>query len=95
MRCAAFKLPYGDQGLLIPKLFYTGIGGYNPQPLMEDVDLVRRLGRRHVVMLQARAVTSAQRFRRDGYLLRSTRNLGCLALYFLRVRPAVINRLYG
>ncbi len=95
LRSSLFKLPYGDQGLLIPKLLYTEIGGYNPQPLMEDVDLVRRLKRRRVVMLRARAVTSAQRFRREGYLLRSARNLGCLALYLLRVRPAFINRLYG
>ena len=36
-------------------------------------------------MLRARAVTSAQRFRRDGYLRRSARNLACLALYFLGV----------
>jgi rSAM/selenodomain-associated transferase 2 len=95
LRCSLLKLPYGDQGLLIPKLLYTEIGGYNPQPLMEDIDLVRRLKRRRIEMLRARAVTSAQRFRREGYLLRSVRNLGCLTLYLLRVRPATINRLYG
>ncbi len=44
MRCALLRLPYGDQGLLIPKLLYAEIGGYNPHPLMEDVDIVRRLG---------------------------------------------------
>jgi rSAM/selenodomain-associated transferase 2 len=95
LRCSLLKLPYGDQGLLIPKLLYTQTGGHNPHPLMEDVDLMRRLRRPQIAMLQARAVTSAQRFRRDGYLLRSARNLSCLALYFLRVRPTVINRLYG
>ena len=95
LRCALLRLPYGDQGLLMPKLLYTEIGGYNPQPLMEDVDLVRRLKRRRIVMLQARAVTGAQRFRHEGYLRRSARNLACLTLYFLRVRTTVINRLYG
>jgi rSAM/selenodomain-associated transferase 2 len=95
LRCALFKLPYGDQGLLVSKQLYSATGGHNPHPLMEDVDLMRRLERRQIVMLQARAVTSAQRFKRDGYLLRSARNLGCLVLHFLRVRPAVINRLYG
>ena len=52
--CAArmLRLPYGDQGLLIPKRLYDEIGGYRPLPLMEDVDLVRRLGRRRVVMLR-------------------------------------------
>ena len=95
LRCSLLKLPYGDQGLLIPKLLYDETGGHNPHPLMEDVDLLRRLKRAQIVMLQARALTSASRFKRDGYLRRSARNLGCLTLYLLRVRPAVINRLYG
>jgi rSAM/selenodomain-associated transferase 2 len=95
LRCALLRLPYGDQGLLMPQLLYTEIGGYNPLPLMEDVDLVRRLKRRRIVMLQARAVTGAQRFRHVGYLRRSARNLACLTLYFLRVRTTVIDRLYG
>jgi rSAM/selenodomain-associated transferase 2 len=94
-RCAALRLPYGDQGLLIPRRLYDEIGGYRPLPLMEDVDLVRRLGRRRIVMLDALAVTSAERFRRDGYVRRSARNLACLALYTLRVPPHVISRIYG
>lgn len=94
-RCAALRLPYGDQGLLIPKRLYEEIGGYRPLPLMEDVDLVRRLGRRRLVMLGARAVTSAERFRREGYMRRSGRNLACLALYTLRVPTGVISRIYG
>ena len=95
LRCAALRLPYGDQGLLIPKRLYDEVGGYRPLPLMEDVDLVRRLGRRRTVMLRSRAVTSAERFRRDGYVRRSTRNLLCLALYTLRVPAHVISRIYG
>jgi rSAM/selenodomain-associated transferase 2 len=94
-RCAALRLPYGDQGLLIPKRLYEEIGGYRPLPLMEDVDLVRRLGRRRLVMLGSRALTSAERFRRDGYVRRSGRNLACLALYTLRVPTGVISRIYG
>ena len=30
LRCAALRLPYGDQGLLIPKRLYDEIGGYRP-----------------------------------------------------------------
>lgn len=95
LRCALFRLPYGDQGLLMPKLLYAEIGGHSPMPLMEDVDIVRRLKRRRVVMLRARAITGAQRFRRDGYLRRSARNLTCLGLYFLRVPTRVLSRMYG
>ena len=62
---------------------------------MEDVDLVRRLKRRQRVVLKSRAVTSAQRYLREGYVSRSVRNLGLMLLYFLRVPPHVLARLYG
>ena len=95
LRCAALRLPYGDQGLLISRRLYDEVGGYRPLGLMEDVDLVRRLGRRRTVMLRSYATTSADRFRRQGYLRRSARNLLCLTLYSLRVPTHVIGRLYG
>ncbi len=94
-RCALLRLPYGDQGLLMPKQLYAEVGGYPAYALMEDVGLVLRLGRRRVGMLRARAVTSAARYRRDGYILRSLRNLACLTLFFLRAPQSVIARVYG
>lgn len=94
-RCRRLGLPYGDQGLLLSRALYDAVGGFRPLPLMEDVDLGRRLGRRRLVALDGEAVTSAARYRRDGYLARSGRNLACLALYFLGVPPARLRRLYG
>lgn len=94
-RCRRLGLPYGDQGLLIARAFYTALGGFRPLPLMEDVDLVRRIGRRRLVLLPVAARSSAVRYRRDGYLARSARNLFCLGLYFLGVPPRLIARLYG
>ena len=88
-------LPYGDQGLLIARRLYDAVGGFAPLPLMEDVDLVRRLGRRRLARIGARCVASAGRYRRDGYLCRSLRNLMCLSLYLAGVSPARIVRLYG
>jgi len=93
-RTRALGLPYGDQGLLISRAFYHEIGGFSPLPLMEDVDMVRRIGRRRLTVLDAAAVTSAARFRRSGYLRRSLRNLFCLGLYFLGVPPWRIERIY-
>jgi rSAM/selenodomain-associated transferase 2 len=93
-RCALWRLPYGDQGLLLPRRLYSLVGGYKPMPLMEDVDLVRRLGRRRVVVLRSRAVTSAIRYREEGYLPRVLRNLSCLTLYYLRVPPGRIAQIY-
>lgn len=94
-RCRVLRLPYGDQGLLIAADLYRALGGYRDMPLMEDVDLVRRIGRRRLEMLSVRAITSAERYRRDGYVRRVLRNLVCLSLYFLRVPPARIAKLYG
>ena len=95
LRCSVLALPYGDQGLLISRNLYNRLGGFRPIPLMEDVDLVRRLKRRELVMLKSRAVTSGERYRREGYLARTFRNLGCMLLYYLRVPPCVLARLYG
>jgi rSAM/selenodomain-associated transferase 2 len=95
LRCLLLALPYGDQGLLISRQLYRELGGFRPMPLMEDVDLVRRLKRRQLVMLQSRAVTSGVRYRNEGYLVRSLRNLGCMLLYLLRVPTRVLARLYG
>ncbi|MBS0244651.1 MAG: glycosyl transferase family 2, partial [Proteobacteria bacterium] len=94
LRCSLLRLPYGDQGLLISKRLYRDIGGFGEMPLMEDVDLVRRLGRRRIVMLRTPAVTSAERFQKSGYLTRPIRNLFCLALYYLKLPPQLIARIY-
>lgn len=95
LRCFLFALPYGDQGLLISRQLYRELGGFKPMPLMEDVDLMRRLKRSQLVMLHSRAVTSGVRYRNEGYVVRSLRNLGCMLLYFLRVPTRVLARLYG
>ena len=98
-RCRRWGLSYGDQGLLISRSFYRQLGGYRALPLMEDVDLVRRIrratGAQGLTMLAARAFTSPARYQRSGYLARSLRNLFCLALYFLGVPARALVRIYG
>jgi rSAM/selenodomain-associated transferase 2 len=94
LRCTLLRLPYGDQGLLIPRRLYRQLGGYRNLPLMEDVDLIRRLGRSRTIIFRARAITSAIRYRRDGYLRRSVRNILCLTLYYMRVPVSTIARVY-
>lgn len=94
LRVRLLALPYGDQGLLIHRDLYAATGGFHPLPLMEDVDLVRRLGRRRLTRLKTPARTSARRWRRDGWLARSLRNLTCLTLYAAGVPVHRIVRLY-
>jgi rSAM/selenodomain-associated transferase 2 len=93
-RCGVLALPYGDQGLLIHRQTLHDVGGMRPLPLMEDVDLIRRLGRRRLIGLNARAVTSAAKWERDGWYRRSWRNLLCLSLWHLGMPPGRIARIY-
>ena len=94
MRARLFGLPYGDQGVLISRELYEAVGGYNSLPLMEDVDLIRRIGRTRLQALPVAAVTSAERWRRDGWLRRSSRNLLYLMLYSAGVPTKRLAELY-
>lgn len=86
-------LPYGDQGLLVSRLAYDAAGGFRALVLMEDVDLMHRLAK--PVILDGEALTSADRWRRDGWARRSLRNLACLSLWRLGVSPDRIAKIYA
>jgi rSAM/selenodomain-associated transferase 2 len=95
MRVALFGLPYGDQGIFVRRAVFQKMGGYAAIPLMEDVDFVRRLKRegrlRH---LNVKLATSARRWERDGWWLRSALNLVFLTLYKLGASPAWLAKRY-
>jgi rSAM/selenodomain-associated transferase 2 len=93
-RCATFALPYGDQGLLLSRALYDAVGGFRPLPLMEDVDLVRRLGRGRLSALAHPAVTSVARHVREGYLKRSAKNLLLLSQFLAGADPHTLARRY-
>lgn len=95
LRVRLLRLPYGDQGLLISRRLYDRLGGFRALPMMEDVDLVRRVGRSRIAVLSAAATTSAERWRRDCWLKRSARNLLCLLLFSLGAPAGQIARIYG
>ena len=97
-RTHIFKSPYGDQGLLISRRLYDEIGGYRDIKLFEDVDIVRRLvahgGRGALHVFAAKAVTSAERYEREGYAARVLKNLWLLARYRAGAAPDALARDY-
>jgi rSAM/selenodomain-associated transferase 2 len=95
LRTSVMKLPYGDQGLLISRLFYDGIGGYPDIALMDDVEIMRRIGPKQLVLLETKAITSAEKYRRDGYDKRAWRNLGLMARYLMGADPIELAKAYG
>lgn len=95
LRGALLRPPYGDQGLLISRRQYNKVGGFRPLPLLEDVDFIRRLGTRRVKLLAPRAVSSAARYRREGYIRHALGNQRRRLLYALRLAPARAAQLQG
>ena len=94
LRGRVMKLPYGDQGLLISRFFYDGLGGYPDIPLMEDVEIMRRIGPQRLVLFETHAVTSAEKYRRDGYDKRAWRNLSLIARYLMGADPVELAKAY-
>ena len=83
---AYLGLPYGDQGMLLPRRLYERVGGYADIPLMEDVKLAQAL-KGHMTPIKADAVTSAVKYRAQGWLRHGTRNNWLLAQYFAGASP--------
>lgn len=93
LRSKWFRLPYGDQGLLISRADYDAAGGYPDIPLMEDVALVRTLDPPPMA-LSASAKTSAARYVKTGWIRRGLRNLWTLIRYLCGADPHALARSY-
>ena len=77
LRCMIRALPYGDQGLLLPRALLEQAGGMRPLPLMEDLDLVQRLQPLAPLRrLGQPLAVDGRRWRRDGVLRTAERNAG-------------------
>lgn len=79
-------LPYGDQGLLVPRALYESTGGYLDIPLMEDVAISRAL-KGQLRQIDSVAITSPEKYQKQGWLRRGTKNMWTLARYFVGVDP--------
>lgn len=86
LRSRWLKLPYGDQAILMSRAMLEGIGGYPDLPLMEDVALARRL-RGALLPIGMTVTTSAEKYRRRGWVRQGTRNLSMLMRFLAGADP--------
>ena len=95
LRSLLLKMPYGDQGLFIRRSDYFRVGGFKDIPLMEDVDLVRRLNRiGKFELVKAKVRTSARRYDRNGIVYTTVRNWSLIIRYLLGQSPERLHRFY-
>jgi hypothetical protein len=80
----------------VTRAAFEELGGFREWPLLEDLEFIRRLGRRgRVAVLPLRVTTSARRFEAGGPLRTVLRNWWIWMLYALGVSPHRLARLYG
>lgn len=92
LRTRLLGLPYGDQGIFIRRKIFQKMGGFQEIPLMEDIDLVRRMKKiGSLRILPQPLLTSARRWEKEGLLYTTLRNWSLASLYLLGVSP---HRLY-
>lgn len=96
VRSRLTRIPYGDQAIFIRKAYFAAIGGYRDFPLMEDVDLMRRIRRRgdRICFIRERVLTSPRRWEREGVLYATLRNWTLVTLFLLGVGPERLVRFY-
>jgi len=74
-RSKYFKLPYGDQGLIIHRTTYFENNGFRKIPLMEDVDFIRRLNKgKFLKQLGLPIFISSRKWERTNIFLQAFKN---------------------
>ena len=90
------RLPLGDQAQFVIQEVFEALGGYREWPILEDLDLMRRLKRAHrLAVVAGPVVTSSRRFIDHGVLKTIAVNWTIWCLYLLGVSPHRLARLYG
>ena len=94
-RVARWGLPYGDQGIFLPKQTFDELGGFPDVPLMEDVLLSRTLRRRGwPVLLPGPLHVSPRRWQQYGVVRQTVRNWMLLAALNSGCSPARLASFY-
>jgi GT2 family glycosyltransferase len=96
LRSRLTRIPYGDQAIFIRASCFRTLGGFREIPLMEDVDLMRRIKRKgwRIVIFREPVITSARRWEKEGLVFGTLRNWFLMTLYLCGVPPERLARYY-
>jgi len=85
----------GDQAIFVRRVLFQELGGYAPIPLMEDIDLSRRLKRHgRPACIRSPVLTSARRWERGGVARTVLLMWRLRLLYWLGAAPERLARRY-
>ncbi len=96
IRSRITRVPYGDQAIFLRKDYFHAVGGFREIPLMEDVDMMRRIrkagGRIEIVPSQVK--TSPRRWEEEGIVYCTLRNWSLITLYLLGLPSEKLTKFY-
>jgi rSAM/selenodomain-associated transferase 2 len=89
-------LAYGDMGVFVRADAFRDLGGFREWPIMEDLDLCRRMKRvGKVAILPQRISTSTKRWTEEGILYNIVRNWCLQVAWLLGASPTALARFYA
>jgi rSAM/selenodomain-associated transferase 2 len=90
------RIPFGDQAIFIRKEYFDRIGGYKEIPLMEDVELMRRIKKsgKKIWIFYDRVITSPRRWEKEGVIYCTLRDWVLRILYLLGISPDKLATFY-
>jgi len=95
-RSQYLHMPYGDQAIFLRADLFREMGGFPDLPIMEDLELIRRLrGRGRIVIAPAAALTSARRWKKLGVLRTTLINQLMILGFYLGIEPSRLARWYS
>jgi rSAM/selenodomain-associated transferase 2 len=96
LRTRLTRIPFGDQAIFMRREYFEKIGGYQDIPLMEDVEIMRRIRKRgdRICIIPAKVLTSPRRWEREGIFSSTFRNWSLQMLYALGVPPEQLQKYY-
>ena len=96
IRSRITRAPYGDQVIFLRKSYFEVIGGYRDIPLMEDVELMRRIRKKkgNIIVLPTAVVTSARRWAQEGLYYVTLRDNIIIFLYWCGVPAEKLAKFY-
>lgn len=89
------RVATGDQAIFVRRDVFEALGGYPEIPLMEDLDLSRRMKRTgEVVCLRDRVTTSSRRWQANGVIRTILLMWTLRGLYYAGASPARLHSFY-
>ena len=96
LRSRCTGIPYGDQAIFIRKKYFHSTGDFKEIPLMEDVELMRRIKKNgdKIYIIPEKVRTSPRRWEKEGPIYCTLRNWVLITLYSMGIPAEKLMKFY-